>query len=135
MEGLIEALFELVLETFGELILQVVLQALTEAGVHLTRQEKQEEAQRSPLLRLLGYALLGSIAGSFSLLVFSQSLAHTHNGRLATLLLVPLLAALCSVLMGRLRVRKGQTPADIDRFMYAYLFALAMACVRYVYAS
>jgi len=135
MEGLIEALFELLLETFGELILQVVLQALTEVGVHLTRHEKQEEAQRSPILRLLGYALLGSFAGSLSLLVFPLSLAHTHSGRLATLLLVPLLAALCSVGIGRIRVRKGQTPADMDRFMYAYLFALAMACIRYLFAS
>jgi len=79
--------------------------------------------------------LLGIFAGGLSLLAFSQSLAHTRNGRLATLLLVPFLAAASSVLIGRLRVRKGQTPAGLDRFMHAYLFALSVACVRYLFTA
>lgn len=131
MESLFEALFEI----FGELILQVLFEALAAVGVHITRKDASEQAPRSPTLLVVGYAVLGIIAGALSLLVFSQSLAHTHNGRLATLLLVPLAAALTTVMLGRWRVRKGQTPADIDRFMYAYLFALGMACVRYVFAT
>jgi hypothetical protein len=130
-----EVIFEALFEIFGELILQVLFEALAEVGVHLTRKDTSEQAPRSPTLLVVGYAVLGVIAGAASLLVFSQSLAHTHNGRLATLLLVPLAAALTTVLLGRWRVRKGQTPAGIDRFMYAYLFALGMASVRYVFAS
>lgn len=130
-----EVIFEALFEIFGELILQVLFEALAEVGVHLTRKDASEQAPRSPTLLVLGYAVLGVIAGALSLLVFSQSLAHTHNGRLATLLLVPLAAAFSTILLGRWRVRKGQAQAGIDRFMYAYIFALGMACVRYVFAS
>ena len=130
-----EVIFEALFEIFGELILQVLFEALAEVGVHLTRKDTSGQAPRSPTLLVVGYAVLGVIAGAASLLVFSQSLAHTHNGRLATLLLVPLAAALTTMFLGRWRVRKGQTAAGIDRFMYAYLFALGMASVRYVFAT
>lgn len=129
-----EIIFEALFEIFGELILQVLFEALAEVGIHLTRKDAGTQPPRSRTLLVMGYALLGVVAGGVSLLVFSQSLAHTHNGRLATLVLVPLAAALSTVWIGRLRARKGQTPAGIDRFMYAYLFALGMACVRYVFA-
>ncbi len=46
-----------------------------------------------------------------------------------------LAAALSTVAIGRWRVRQGQDLAVIDRFMYAYLFALGLACVRYAFAS
>jgi len=129
----IEALLEILIETFGELILQVLFEALTEVGIHLTRKEPAQP--RSPALLVVGYATLGVLAGLLSLIVFSHSLAHSPNGRLATLLLVPLLAALATVWIGRMRVRRGQVPAGIDRFMLAYVFALGMACVRYLGAS
>ena len=129
IEGLLEILFEI----FGELILQVLFEALAAVGVHL--RQKEPAKPRSPVLLVVGYAVLGVLAGLLSLLVVSHSLAHSPTARLATLLLVPLLAALVTVLIGRLRLRKGQAPADMDRFMYAYLFALGMACVRYLGAS
>jgi hypothetical protein len=129
-----EFIFEVLFEIFGELILQVLFEALAEVGVHLTRRQSAD-APRSGWRLMIGYTVLGLLAGALSLLVFSHSLAHTRNGRLATLLLVPLLAALSTVLLGKLRVRKGQALAGIDRFMYAYLFAMAMACVRFAWAQ
>lgn len=128
-----EALLEILLEIFGELILQVVFEALAEVGIHLTR--KGPPQPRRPVLLVVGYATLGVLAGLLSLLLFSDSLAHSPNGRLATLLLVPLLAALSTVMIGRFRVRKGQVPGDLDRFMLAYVFALGMACARYLGTS
>ncbi|WP_342619633.1 hypothetical protein [Rhodoferax sp. GW822-FHT02A01] len=129
-----EFIFEVLFEIFGELILQVLFEALAEVGIHLTRRHADAQP-RSGWRLMIGYSVLGLIVGALSLLVFSHSLAHSHNGRLATLLLVPLLAALSTVLLGKLRTRKGQTLAGIDRFMYAYLFALGMASVRYCWAQ
>lgn len=135
MEALIEALFSLVIEVFGELILNVVMTALAEVGVHLTRRENATSNPPNRFLLVIGYALLGLIAGGLSLLVFPDALAHGPQARLAALLLGPLGAAASTVLLGRWRVRRGQAPAGIDRFMYAYLFTLATACVRYAWAG
>jgi len=130
-----EVIFEALFEIFGELILQVLFEALAEVGIHLRRKDANNQPPRSRTLLVIGYALLGVIAGGVSLLVFSHSLAHTHNGRVVTLLLVPLAAALMTVWLGKWRARRGQEPVSLDRFMYAYLFALGMGCVRYAFAA
>lgn len=134
MEGLIEFLFEVLFEIFGDVLLQVVLEALAEVGVHLTRGKTEQLQPRSAWRLMLGYSLFGAIVGGLSLLVFPMALAHTNTGRTATLLIAPLVAALSTVALGRMRVKRGQQPAGIDRFMYSYLFALALAVVRHVWA-
>jgi len=130
-----EALFELLFDIFGELLLQIVFEALAEAGIHLTHGEVKHPESRSKWRLMLGYPLLGAMAGGLSLLVFSHSLAHGHNGRLATLLLAPVFAAASTVAIGRWRACRGQEAVGIDRIAYAYLFALGMAIVRYHWAS
>lgn len=134
MEGLIELLFELVFEIFGDVLLQVVLEALAEVGVHLVRGKTEHPQSRSAWRLMLGYTLFGAIVGALSLLAFPAALAHTNAGRTATLLIAPLCAALSTVAIGRIRVKRGQAPAGIDRFMYSYLFALAFAVVRHWWA-
>jgi uncharacterized membrane protein len=135
MEGLIEVLFELLFEVFGDVLLQVVLEALAEVGVHLVRGKAEHPKSTSAWRLLLGYTLFGAIVGGLSLLVLPHALAHSHAGRVATLLVAPLCAALSTVAIGRLRVRRGQQIAGIDRFMYSYLFALALAVVRHLGAT
>ena len=142
MEVIVEILLEILgsifgalLEVFAEALLQIVLEALAEVGIHLARGKVQHAQSRSKWRLLLGYPVLGAMTGSASLLVFSHSLAHGHNGRLATLLLAPLFAAATTVALGKLRTRRGQEPVNIDRMAYAYLFALGLGAVRYVWAS
>lgn len=132
---MLEALLELLFETFGEVLLQILFEALAEVGIHLTRGRIEHPQSQSKWRLLLGYPLLGAIAGGVSLLVFSHSLAHSHGGRLATLLLAPVLAAASTVAIGHWRVRRGQQVVNIDRTAYAYLFALGMAAVRYHWAA
>jgi hypothetical protein len=142
MEVLIELLLEILgnifgalLEVFAEALLQIVLEALAEVGIHIVRGKVDHPESRSKWRLLLGYPILGALVGALSLLVFSHSLAHGHYGRLATLLLAPLLAAGTTVAIGKMRARRGQEPVNIDRMAYAYLFALGLAAVRYVWAS
>lgn len=130
-----EVLFELLFEIFGEVLLQVVFEALAEVGIHLTRGRVAHAQSRSKWRLMLGYSILGALAGAVSLLLFSHSLAHSHNGRLATLLLAPVIAAATTVALGKWRTSKGQEPVPLDRMAYAYLFALGLAAVRYAWAS
>jgi uncharacterized membrane protein len=142
MEVLVEWLLEILgsilgalLEVFAEALLQIAMEALAEVGIHLARGKVEHPESRSKWRLIVGYPILGAIAGGLSLLVFPHSLAHGHNGRLATLLLVPVFAAATTVALGRWRARRGQEPVNIDRMAYAYLFALGMAAVRYIGAS
>jgi hypothetical protein len=47
------------------------------------------------------------------------------------LVVVPVLVGLVMVLLGAWRARRGDTVLRIDRFSYGYLFALALAAVRF----
>jgi hypothetical protein len=38
-------------------------------------------------------------------------------------------------LIGKLRERRGQTLVGLDRFFYAFTFALAMTLVRFTFAK
>jgi uncharacterized membrane protein len=142
MEAIIEVLLEILgsilaalLEVFAEAVLQIIFEALSEVGIHLTRGKVGPAQSRSKWRLMLGYPILGAMAGGLSLLLFPLSLAHGHTGRVATLLLAPVVAAASTVAIGRWRARRGQDIAPIDRMAYAYLFALGMAVVRYNWAG
>lgn len=130
-----EIIFELLFEAFGEILLQMLFEALAEVGIHVVSGRVAHAQSRSKWRLMLGYPLLGAIAGGLSLLVFSHSLAHSHAGRLATLLLAPMCAAASTVAIGHWRARRGQDTVNMDRLAYAYLFALGMAAVRYNWAA
>jgi hypothetical protein len=126
-----EFLFELIFEIFGEALLQATFAALTEAGLHFGRRPDAQPRQTSTVLLVLGYALLGAIAGGLSLLVFSSPFMHNHAARLANLLLSPIAGGLAMALLGAWRRRRGQQTIQLDRFAYGFLFTLAMALVRF----
>ena len=129
-----ELLFELLFEVFGEAILQVVFELLAEVGIHVTRGEVRHAESRSAWRLVLGYPLLGAIVGGLSLLVFPSSFAHTHAARVVGFIVAPLVAAGSVVVLRAFRARRGQPLVSFDRFVYAYLFALGLAAVRFVWA-
>jgi hypothetical protein len=129
-----EFIIEVLLELFGELLLQVVMQALAEAGLHAVRRPG-ERPPPSPWLLVLGYGLLGLVVGGLSLLLFPHSLLHSRPARLVGLGLTPVASGLAMALLGAWRLRRGQPQLAMDRFAYGYLFALVVALVRFSWAQ
>ena len=86
-------------------------------------------------LAVPGYALLGALLGGLSLWLFPGHLTREGWPRLLNLVLTPVLAGLAMALLGRWRARRGDPVLRIDRFAYGYLFALAVAVVRYNFAQ
>lgn len=125
-------MFEFLFSFFGEFLLQLVVEALLELGLH-ARAEPLRRA-RNPWLAAVGYALLGAILAGLSLLVFPTHLVLNRLGQWANLLLAPVAAGLAMAILGAWRTRRGQDTLRIDSFAYGYLFALAFALVRFVFA-
>jgi hypothetical protein len=131
----LEFIFEVIFEFFGEVLLQLAVSLLAEAGLHAVRNPDEVAAPRSPWLLACGYALLGLLAGGISLLVLPHSFMHTQATRIASLLLTPVAGGLALALLGAWRRRKGQATIELDRFGYGYVFALAMAAVRFYWSG
>lgn len=137
MEFLAEALFAF-LQVFGEFLLQLFLEALVELGVRgagsIYQKDRPAPTPLHPVLAGLGYAALGAALGALSLYFFPTSLVHAGWLRILNLVVVPVLAGLAMNALGNWRLRHDQKIIRLDRFGYAYLFALALAAVRFFWA-
>lgn len=135
---MIEFIIELFLEFFGEILLQIVFEALAQAGVNFARHPDRAPREHNPWLVSIGYALLGLIAGGISLLVMPDLLLRSPAGRIANLVLAPVAAGAAMATLGFLRRRRTGRDAlafGLERFGNGYVFALAMGIVRFGFAG
>lgn len=124
-----EFIFELLFEIFGEFILQFLFEALSEVGLHLLPSASRKT--RSPAFAVASYVLLGVVCGGLSLWIVPEFFVKSHAGRVVSLVVTPVLAGFAMALMGAWRRRRGDELLRLDRFAYGYVFALAMAAVRF----
>ncbi|HMN73160.1 MAG TPA: hypothetical protein PKA55_14950 [Rhodoblastus sp.] len=128
-----ETLLEIVAQFVFELLLQAAFEILAEAGFHSLAAPFRTKQSR-PLIAA-GQALWGLIAGGLSLLAFPDAFLRDAGLRLANLVATPAAAAFVMMLIGRWRGARGQRVIALDQFGYAFVFALAMTSVRYVWAK
>ena len=124
-----EFIVEIIIQFFGELILQLVFELLAELGMHGVREVFRRPS--NPWLAACGYVVLGLVAGGLSLWWHPAHFARHLFAQVVILILVPIAAGGAMGLLGAWRRRRGQPVIRLDRFAYGYIFALAMAIVRF----
>lgn len=124
-----ELIFEVLFQFLGEILVQFGAELLLELGLHSVGDTFKKP--RNPVLSGIGFALWGTLAGALSLLLFPHSLVTNIAYRKANVIVTPLVAGAAMMLIGRLRDRRGSGLVKLDRFGYAFVFALSMAVVRY----
>lgn len=128
-------MLEFLFEVLGELLLQLVIEAVAQAGVHVVRHPDRPAREHSPWLIALGYLLFGLAGGALSLWLFPDYLIRSTPGRVAYLVLGPVAAGAAVAAIGLWRSKRGVPRYGIDRFAYGYLFALSFALLRHVVAE
>ena len=128
-------MLEFLFEVLGELLLQLVVEALAQAGVHVVRHPDRPAREHSPGVIAIGYVLFGLVAGALSLWLFPDYLIRSTAGRIAYLALGPVAAGAAVAAIGLWRSKRGVPRYGIDRFAYGYLFALSFALLRHVVAE
>ena len=126
-----EVLFEILLRFVGEMLLQIVFEVLAELGL----QSLQEPFRRrpNPWFAAIGYAVFGAISGALSLWIFPVLFIAFRSAQIVSLVLTPIAAGAVMAAIGAWRRRRDQELIRLDRFAYGYLFALAMAVVRFAF--
>lgn len=120
-------------EILGEILLQVVLEALVELGLHSLAAPFRKRP--NPWFAAIGYALLGACCGGLSLWLIPDHLVETEHVRILNLVVTPIAVGLLMSLIGIWRAHRGQPLLRLDRFAFGYLFALSLALVRFLYAT
>ncbi|WHO37218.1 hypothetical protein PMI04_011605 [Sphingobium sp. AP49] len=128
-----EFIFEIVLQFLGEILLQMVVELLVELGFHSLADTAKKP--KNPVLSTIGFVLWGSMAGGLSLWIFPHSSISNPRLRALNLVIAPIVAGILMTLIGRFRDRRGQDLVSLDRFGYAFVFALSMSLVRFLWAS
>ena len=126
---MLEALFQI----FGEILLQLLFEAAAELGFHSLKETFRGSA--NPTLATLGFFLWGLLAGGVSLLLVPKSFISDPTLRLLTLIVTPFVAGTIMAQIGKLRERHSQNLVGLDRFGYAFAFALAMGLMRFLWTK
>lgn len=127
---MLEFLFQLI----GEVVLQGVLELLVDLGLEPFRR-KRESPPPNPWFTAIAYACLGALAGGVSLWLLPELLVRDESWRVVNLIATPILAGFAMAALGVWRVKRGHVQVSIERFSYAYLFALCLALVRFHFAG
>ena len=130
-----ELIFELFVSFFFEFLLQIFGELLIELGLRSLGEPFARSEERNPILAAIGYCLLGLILGGLSLLVFPEPFVRSERFHGINLIFTPVLTGLAMSAVGRLREKQGKYSIKLDSFVYGFLFAFAMALVRFLFAT
>lgn len=121
METLIEILLELILQLFGDAIVDGMARS------------------RNPVVRTVGYcgmlALFGGLLAALSLTFASRHLITDPKVRLAALALLPFANGALLVAIGARFTRAGRTRSAYEHFFPAFVFSAAFGLVRFLGAE
>jgi len=128
-----EFLFEILIQYGGEILIQLLIETAAEIGLHSISETFNKP--KNPVIATIGFALWGLAAGGLSLLLFPSSPITNPDWRRINVIVTPFVAGGVMAVIGSLRRRKGLSLIRLDRFGYAYVFALVMALVRFRWAG
>ena len=138
MELIAEILFQLVawvLRFLGELLVQVIFEGIADHIGHSVKEPFRRPEPINPWLAALGYIIFGAAAGGASLWLLPELFIETGWLRWLNLLLVPIAAGATMSAVGAWRRHRDMRVIRLDSFSYGYLFAMAMAVVRFVWGQ
>jgi hypothetical protein len=130
-----EELFGAILAGIAELVAEILLEAVFAelAGVlsRAFRLFKVKIRRADPVVAAVTFCLVGVSSGFLSVLLFPHHLVHPTRLHGISLLISPILTGLLMAQIGRIVQRWGRKPVRIESFGYGFIFALAMALVRF----
>ena len=130
-----EILLEFVLQILGELLFQLGFEMLAELGFRGLQEPFRRPKPLHPILAGICYLIFGAVAGLLSLLLLPHLMIDSAVGRVANLVVTPVSAGLFMSLVGVWLRRRGEDVVRLDRFAYGFLFAMAMALVRFQFGG
>jgi hypothetical protein len=133
MEELLGAILYGIVELFGEVIVELLLEAVCSLFVRMIRGVFEGVDGASPIIAAVGYLALGLGAGVVSVFVLPHHLVQPSKFHGISLLVSPLITGLIMSQVGAFLRRKDKTTVRIESFLYGFTFALGIAIIRLIF--
>ena len=130
-----EILFELLnglLNFLGEMLLQAIWQIVAEILGNACAAPFRRNGEAHPVLAGVGYVFYGGMVGLASFFLLPGSIALPRWLRIVNLIVAPIACGLVMAAFGNYKRSRGKDTIRMDSFWYGFLFALAMAGVRFL---
>ncbi|MGO9338155.1 MAG: hypothetical protein ACLPY1_11670 [Terracidiphilus sp.] len=131
MEELLGAILAGIAELVAETLLEAAFAELAGVLSRAFRLFKVKVRRADPVVATVMFGLVGVSSGFLSVLFFPHHLVHPTRLHGISLLISPILTGLLMAQIGRTVRRWGRQPVRIESFGYGFIFALAMALVRF----
>jgi hypothetical protein len=135
MDDLLAALLEIIVEVLAEAFLQLAGELLISLLVRASRGLPSAFLQLSPRFTAVYLALLGATTGALSVLIFPHPLFHPSPVHGVSLVISPVITGLVMSQIGGVQRRRGRESTPMESFWYGFVFALAMAAMRFATVS
>jgi hypothetical protein len=132
MDELFAALLASIFEILGEVLLQVVLEFLASLLVRAVGKVFSTRHYQDRFFTSFLFAVFGASAGLVSARIFPHPIVHPTRFHGISLLISPIITGNVMFGIGRLELRFGRKPTQIETFWIGFIFAFAMALVRFV---
>ena len=119
-EVLFEAIFEIALEGLASLLIRAIAKFL------------KTVSDVKPVAATLALAMLGALVGFFSAVAFPHSFVHPSRFHGVSVIASPLITGMVMSQLGRFLRNHGKRVMPIESFSYGFVFAIAMALVRFL---
>ena len=124
-----------IFQFLGELLLQMVFEAIAELFGHAVKEPFRRPRPIRPWLAAIGYLIFGAAAGGLTVWLLPELFIKAEWLRVANLLLTPLAAGLIMEAIGSWRERREKEVLRLESFAYGFCFAFSMAVVRYAFGK
>jgi hypothetical protein len=135
MDDLLIFLISVIAEALVDAFLEIVGGLVISFLVRTSRRLFSAVLKIDPLLMAVSLVILGAAIGFLSVLIFPHPLIHPSPVHGASLLISPVVTGLVMSQIGRVLRRRGRESTQIESFGYGFVFALAMALVRFTLAK
>ncbi len=131
MDELLAALLGAVFEILGEALIEILLEVFVAFLSRAIRKLFVVSRRFGRLLAAAVFVVAGCAAGFISLAVFPHPLVHPSRFHGVSLLISPVVTGLAMAMIGHIVRSRGRKSVQIESFGYGFIFALAMAIVRF----
>ncbi|HKF48486.1 MAG TPA: hypothetical protein VKB38_14075 [Terracidiphilus sp.] len=135
MEDLLAAVLEFLLECLVEVLIEFAMGLAADVTARAIRRTTLGGRRIGPALSTFLVALAGFIAGFASVWIFPHPFVRPSRFHGVSLIISPLVTGILLALLGQGIRRRGKESVAIESFRYGFVFALAIAIVRFAFAS